>query len=433
MTTALGPETVDRLSRQAKDPSWLAQLRDAALKEHEQLPWPNASDEIWRRTSVALLDPRKGFSVAESPLLQTLPLDRPELAALISPFGDEHLLVHWDGSWVHQQAPAGVFVGDVSQATGERAERVRKILEADGLTSEERKLTSLTTAFHRQGALIDIPAGFHGEVPLRLVQLFSARAGSAVFPLTVIVVGAGSSVTLIEEDAGVAVPGAEGPHVLTGRIELVVEPEATVRYCRIQRWHAQAREFLLQQASVQRGGQLTMININFGAAVSKTHVVAKLLGPRASSRVFGFVFGHDQQHIDFHSLQDHLAPQTMSDLLYKAALKDQSRMIYTGLIRIAKAANQTDAYQANNNLLLSRQARAETIPMLEILADDVRCKHGATVGPVDEEQLFYLMARSIPRELAERLLVMGFVDPVIAEIPFEPFQERLRQELEGSL
>jgi len=108
-------------------------------------------------------------------------------------------------------------------------------------------------------------------------------------------------------------------------------------------------------------------------------------------------------------------------------------MIYTGLIRIAKAAKQTDAYQANHNLLLSQQAKAETIPMLEILADDVRCKHGATIGPVDEEQLFYLMTRGVPRELAERLLVMGFVDPIIQQVPFEPLQQRLRDELEGSL
>jgi Fe-S cluster assembly protein SufD len=123
----------------------------------------------------------------------------------------------------------------------------------------------------------------------------------------------------------------------------------------------------------------------------------------------------------------------MSDLLYKAALKGKSRMIYTGLIRIAKGANQTDAFQANHNLLLSQEAKAETIPMLEILADDVRCKHGATIGPVDEEQLFYLMSRAVPRELAERLLVMGFVEPVIGEVPFAPLQQRLREELEGSL
>ncbi len=202
---------------------------------------------------------------------------------------------------------------------------------------------------------------------------------------------------------------------------------------RVQRWGAHAREFILQRATVKEGAQLTMVNLTMGAALSKAHVITRLVGPQSTSHVFGFVFGHGQQHVDQHTLQDHQAPHTMSDLLYKAALKDHSRMIYTGLIRIAKQAKQTDAYQANHNLLLSQHARAETIPMLEILADDVRCKHGATIGPIDEEQAFYLMTRGVPLELAERLIAMGFVEPIIQQVPFAPLQERLRQELESGL
>ncbi|MBI3087943.1 MAG: Fe-S cluster assembly protein SufD [Candidatus Omnitrophica bacterium] len=277
---------------------------------------------------------------------------------------------------------------------------------------------------------VRIPAGFSWAEPIRLVRLLSASPQAALFPLTVIVVGEGSSVLLIQEDAGI---GPASAHTINGRIELVLEPNASVRYCRIQRWDAGAHEFLLQRATLQEGAQLDMVNINIGGRVTKSHVIANLLGPQAASRVYGFVFGHHEQHIDFHSLQDHQAPHTFSDLLYKAALKDASRMIYTGLIRIAKPAKQTDAYQANHNLLLSQQAKAETIPMLEILADDVRCKHGATVGPVDEEQLFYFMTRGIPRPAAERLLVMGFVEPVIQQVPGESHQQRLRQELESGL
>ena len=151
------------------------------------------------------------------------------------------------------------------------------------------------------------------------------------------------------------------------------------------------------------------------------------------ANLYGFVFGHDGQHVDQHTLQDHQAPHTTSDLQYRAALQDASRMVYTGLIRIAKSAAQTNAYQANHNLLLSRTARAETIPMLEILADDVQCKHGASIGPIDDEQTFYLTSRGIPRETAQRLLAMGFIEPIIREIPFEPLQERLRAEIEGNL
>ena len=176
-----------------------------------------------------------------------------------------------------------------------------------------------------------------------------------------------------------------------------------------------------------------MVNVNLGAALSKAHVITKLAGEGASTHLYGFVFGHGAQHIDQHTLQDHQAPHTESDLQFKAALQDQSRMIYTGLIRIAKAAKQTNAYQSNHNLLLSRTAKAETIPMLEILADDVQCKHGASIGPIDDEQTFYLKSRGIPHEAAQRLIVMGFIEPIIQQIPFEPLQNQLRQEIEGSL
>ncbi len=311
------------------------------------------------------------------------------------------------------------------------------------MTPQEQKLTSLNAAFHHDALLIQIPAGFQHAQPLRLVRLLSVTPEVALFPLTLVVVGEGSRVSLVEEDVGLTVdspasgasPEERGnaAHTINGRIELILEPHATVRYCRIQRWAAGAQEFLLQRATLREGAQLDMVNVNIGGRVSKTHVIAQLLGAQAMSRVYGFVFGHGRQHVDFHSLQDHQAPRTMSDLLYKAALTDASRMIYTGLIRIAKAAKQTDAYQANHNLLLSQQAKAETIPMLEILADDVQCKHGATIGPVDEEQLFYLMSRGIPRTLAERILVRGFVEPIIRQVPGEALQQRLLEELEGSL
>ncbi len=227
--------------------------------------------------------------------------------------------------------------------------------------------------------------------------------------------------------------GSTQPHLIHGRIELIIEPNAKVHYVRLQRWSPQAREFLLQRATLRQGAALTMANINLGAALSKAHIVTKFLEPNASSQLYGFVFGHDHQHIDQHTLQDHQAPHTTSDLQFRAALQDHSRMIYTGLIRIAKQAQQTNAYQSNHNLLLSRTAQAETIPMLEILADDVQCKHGASIGPIDDEQVFYLMSRGVPREAAERLVVMGFIEPIVQQVPFEPLQERLRSEIEGSL
>jgi len=251
--------------------------------------------------------------------------------------------------------------------------------------------------------------------------------------MTLIRVGAGSSVTLIDEYVSVSEGSANEPHLVNGRIELVVEPGAHVHYIRLQRWDLRAREFLLAKADVAKEATLTMANLNLGASISKAHIITRLTGERASTKLYGFVFGHGSQHVDQHTLQDHRSPRTDSDLQFRAALQDKSRMVYTGLIRIAPEAKETHAFQSNHNLLLSDSARAETIPMLEILADDVQCKHGASIGPIDEEQTFYLTSRGIPREVAQRLIVMGFIEPIIQHIPFEPLQQRLREEIEGVL
>ena len=433
MPQSFNDSTIDGLAKQLKEPAWLTQLRHGALATHTRLPWPHPSDDIWRRTDVSLLDPMRGFSPIQPDLLQTIALTEAQQAGLTQPLGNEQLLVRANGSWLAQTSAPGIIITDLIQAAHEQPGSVRPILESDGLTDAEQKLASLNAAFHHDDLLIQVPTNTVCAQPVRLVHLFSVAPKHAIFPMTVITVGEGSSVTLIDEYVSVAGAKHEGSHLINGRIELILEPNASVHYVRLQRWHEEAREFLFQRATLAKGSTLTMANINLGAALSKAHIVTRLAGEHASSKLYGFVFGHGSQHIDQHTLQDHTAPHTMSDLQLKAALQDQSRMIYTGLIRIAKEAQQTNAYQANHNLMLSREAKAETIPMLEILADDVQCKHGASIGPIDDEQAFYLMSRGVPREAAQRLIVMGFVESIVQQIPFAPLQERLRQEIEGHL
>ncbi len=430
MSSGFGSDTINQLARQLHEPSWITELRRKALAQHAQLPWPHSSDDIWRRTDVSLLDPAQGFSLAPPSLTESIPLTEAAFAALTQPLADEQLVVRANGSWLTEPALHGVTVEEIAQAS---RGSVQPLLDADGFTEAEQKLLSLNRAFHHDDVLIRIPSGHLAQQPLRLVHLFSVAAKQAVFPLTVITVGAGSSVVLIDEYVSVDASSQDSPHLVNGRIEIILEPHASLHYVRLQRWDRRAREFMLQRATLAKGATLTMANINLGASLSKTHIITKLQGEQASTRLYGFVFGHDQQHIDQHTLQDHQAPHTTSDLQFKAALQDHSRMIYTGLIRIAKEAAQTNAYQANHNLLLSNDARAETIPMLEILADDVQCKHGASIGPIDEEQTFYLRSRGIPREAAERLIVMGFIEPIMQQVPFEPLQERLRQDIEEGL
>ena len=434
MTETFNTTIIDQLAKELREPSWLTELRKRALTRHQQLPWPHASDDIWRRTDVSLLDPaRGGFAPVHPSLLQGVRLAEAQFADLTKPLGDEQLLVRVNGTWLDDVQPQGLVVEDLTRAAHAQPDSIRQAIETDGLTDAEEKLSSLNIAFHHDDLFVEVPTGFSSTTPIRLVHILSAAPHQALFPLTVIHVSAGSAVTLIDEYVSIPTGSSDGAHLVNSRIELMIEPEASVHYVRLQRWDARAREFLFQRVTLAKGVQLTMANINLGAALSKAHIVTKLNGERASSKLYGFVFGHDRQHVDQHTLQDHQAPRTFSDLQFKAALQDASRMIYTGLIRIAKHAKQTNAYQANHNLLLSQGAQAETIPMLEILADDVQCKHGASVGPIDDEQAFYLMSRGVPRTMAERLIVMGFVEPIIQQVPFEPLQERLRQEIEGSL
>jgi len=429
----LNDQTLASLAKQSGEPAWMADRRTRALAKHQSLPWPHSSDDIWRRTDVSLLDPSRGFTLGAQDLLQSLRMEDAQLAAWTQPLGGEHLIVRANGSWLSEPAIPGVMVQELAQAASKRQDALATALDTDSLSPAEQKLATLNDAFHHDDVVIDVPANTSVDRPIRFVRMVAAGANSAVFPSTVITVGAGSEVTLIDEYIGVGTGSGAAPHLVNSRIELVIEPDARVHYVRLQRWDSQAREFLLQRATLSRGATLTMANLNLGASLSKAHIITRLSGEHASSRIYGFVFGHAQQHVDQHTLQDHLAPHTTSDLQFRAALQDQSRMVYTGLIRIAAAAQQTNAYQSNHNLLLSRQAQAEAIPMLEILADDVQCKHGVSVGPIDEEQVFYLTSRAIPRLMAERLVVMGFIEPIVEQVPFEPLQEKLRAELEGEL
>ena len=431
MAEAFTPSTIDRIAKQAREPSWVTDLRRDSLRRHAELPWPHPSDDIWRRVDVSLLDPQRGFAPANGSLQQRIPLTEAQLAAWTQPMGGEELAVRVNGAWLVPPTQRRAHIEEFALAAGHQADPLRDAIIADGLTDAEQKLSTLNLAFHHDDLAVTVPAGTGGEAPIRLVRVIGASAGQALFPLTVIRVGAGSKVTIIDEY--VSLSQDPGPHLINSRIELVVDPDASVHYIRLQRWAPQAREFLLQRTTLGRGATLTLANINLGAALSKAHIVTKLVSPDASTKLYGFVFGKGGQQIDQHTLLDHQAPNTTSDLQFKAALQDHSRMVYTGLIRIGKDAVKTQAYQANHNLMLSKSAKAETIPMLEILADDVQCKHGASVGPIDDEQTFYLMSRGIAREAAQRLVVMGFIESIIQQVPFEPLQERLREEIEGSI
>ena len=242
--------------------------------------------------------------------------------------------------------------------------------------------------------------------------------------------GRGSRATVVEE---LLSETAEGAALHDGGSEVFVGEEARLIYATLQDWGRHVYHYSNQRARVERGAELQWIQTVLGGRMVKTNSYFSLTGPGAEVYVHGFMFGDGRQHFDLHTLQKHLVDHTTSDLLIKGCLKDRARSIYQGLIQVAEGAQRTDAYQANRNLLLSDTARADSIPGLEILANDVRCTHGATIGTVDEEQMFYLMTRGLPRNQAQRLIVEGFFTPVLDRIPLESVRDQLRQVIQQKI
>jgi Fe-S cluster assembly protein SufD len=234
----------------------------------------------------------------------------------------------------------------------------------------------------------------------------------------------GSSLTYVHEAASMT--EADGQTLHSGIVEIHVGPAANLRFVELQSWGEHVWNFSHERARVNRDGNLDWIFVAVGSQLTKNFSDLDLIGEGASGRMSGFYFTDNVQHLDHDTQQNHFAPNTTSDLLFKGALKGRSRSVWQGMIYVAPGAQKTDGYQANRNLVLSNQARADSIPGLEILADDVRCTHGATVGKIDPEEIFYTRSRGIPLPESERLIVEGFFDPVIQRIPFEGVQDRLR-------
>src|SRR3989338_10041754 len=219
MSETFNTATIDALAKRFKEPAWLTELRRAALAKHTELPWPHASDDIWRRTDVSLLDPSKGFVPTEPTLQPSVLLTDARLAELTKPLGGEALAVRVNGSWLHEPRVPGLTIEDFSQALKRQADPLRQVLEADGMTPAEQKLSTLNGAFHHDDVLIQVPKEISIAQPVRLVHLISASAQQAVFPLTVITVGSGSSITLIDEYVSIEPAAAAASHLIHGPIQ----------------------------------------------------------------------------------------------------------------------------------------------------------------------------------------------------------------------
>jgi Fe-S cluster assembly protein SufD len=381
--------------------------RAAALKRYRELPLPTTSEEGWRFTDLTGFDP-DAYELAETPRpAEIAPLVELEFAG--SARIDE-------GGVEIAKAPEGVVFAPLD----EKDKRIGALVAA------EDKIAAGNAAFWRHGLLVDVPAGVELEQPLH-VRIESTVPNGSLPTRLLVVAGENSRFTLIEEH----VSADEDLDALTScAVEVHVGAGAKLELVSVQRLSRQGWHFAHQRARLERDSELDWVCAGLGSKKSKTWLYNDLAGAGATSRVTGVYFADGSQHLDFDTYQEHAAPRTTSDFLFRGVLREQATTVWRGMIRVEKEAQGTDAYQENRNLLLSRQAHANSIPGLEIMANDVRCSHGATVGQVDREQLFYLMSRGLSAGEAERLIVSGFFAEALDRIERESVREALAQALE---
>jgi Fe-S cluster assembly protein SufD len=405
------------------EPDWLRKRRRSAFDTFERMPMPSRIDEEWRRTDVSRLDMTK-FSQFEhrNGAAPAEPLEG--VAGTITMRGSEIEGVRLDP----ELARAGVVLEPISVAAKTHPELLETLLFTQ-VRAERDRFAALHAAFFADGTFLYVPDGVVIDKPI-VGQVFSAEGGTAVLPHTLIVAGRGSRFNYLDEYLS---PADEAAGYKSGSAELFVGEGAAVSYVAVQKWGRNAWHLADQRARLDKDASLKLFNVTLGAHFSKTRVEASLQGQGAEAELKAIYFASGDQFFDFHTLQDHQVGNTRSDLLFKGALQDVARTVYAGLIRIEKGAARSDAYQANRNLVLSDHAKATSIPMLEIDNNDVRCTHGATVGPVDPQHLFYLRSRGIPESTAKRMIVQGFFGDVLERIPFEHARRLIETELEARL
>jgi Fe-S cluster assembly protein SufD len=384
--------------------------RAAAAERYAELPIPGTTEEHWRFTDLKGFDPDAFTANGQVPVPGTetmLDLDAAGLATVT----ESGVLI--------ERAPEGVTF----ELLDENHPRLHE------LVGHDEKFAAHNAALWKQGLLVHVPRGVVLEQPL-YVRLANSVDGGSLFFRLLVIAEPESRFTLIEEYTSSTPELVAYTNIVS---ELFVEEGARLEYVSLQNLSRETWHFGNHHARVGRDAELDWVAGGFGSKKGKTWIQNDLAGRGATSRVTGAYFTDRDQHIDYDTFQLHQAPDTTSDFAFKGALRDTSTAVWRGMIRVEPDAQKTNAYQENRNLMLSPTTHAVPIPGLEILANDVRCTHGATVGRVDRDQLFYLMARGLSRSEAERLIVRGFFSGVLDRIDLEPVREALAEALEARI
>lgn len=420
------PEAYAAFLAAREEPGWLSDLRTRAWKSFRRLPWPERSQEQWRRTDLRgfRLD-RFEFPPAPDP---GAVMPRPllglglRLAGSMATLNGRASRVQLDAGLARR----GVLFGNLETLVRRHGDLLRPHLFARAFEAGYDKLAALHAACFGGGTLLYVPRGVAIDSPLYTLAVLSD--GGVDLGHTLIVLEDGAEATVLAETASTAETG-KGLHC--GGVELLLAPGARLRYAQLQNWGPGVWHFAHQHALLEGGASLQWTAAALGSRLAKVNQRVALLGSGGTAQLDGVMFADGRQHLAYHTLQQHQAPDCSSDLLYRGALQGRSQVVWRGMIKVAPDAQKTDAYQRNDNLILSPEARADSIPGLEIQADDVRCSHGATAGRVDEEQIFYANTRGLRRQEALRMIVLGFFQQAFDRMPVQSVRAALAQAIRG--
>ena len=415
---------VEELSRSRSEPAWLLERRLRAWEIFESLPMPGPKDESWRRTDYRAI---KWDAVAHLVPGRQAPTGLPESDS------DGGLIVQSGAETVRAQlaeelAAKGVIFTDLTTALAEHGGLLREHLMTRAVLPENGKFAALHGALWTHGILLYVPRGV--DVTLPLHSIWWAGEPGTIMGHVLIVLDENASVSYIHETAS---PTLQEQALSVGATEIILGPNSSLRYVQIQNWGRHTFEFGHNHALLTRDAHLEWVINSIGSRLSKSFVRVELEGEGASATVSGIYFASDGQLLDHDTRQNHKAPRTTSNLLFKGAVKGTGRSVWQGMIHVHPGAQKIDGFQESRTLLLSEGAHADNIPGLEIEADDVKCSHAATVGRLEEEPIYYLMTRGVPRAEAERLIIEGFFAQVMDRIPFASVRERLGEEIAGRL
>jgi Fe-S cluster assembly protein SufD len=424
--TGFSRESVEALSAAKQEPTWVRDARLAAWATYESLPFPQRTDEEWRRTDIRglKLDRLTPFAGASG--------ETPSPESVLAGFRDGGISDESARAGVNIQADAsailtdvhadlasqGVIFTDLGTAMAEHGDLVRKYFMTEAVPASFGKFEALHAALWQSGSFLYVPKGVSVELPFRSFAVASAPE-SSIFTHTLVVLEEGAEAFAVDAFGSET---QENQSLASTVVELHLGKGSQLRYVQVQDWGRHAWNFMTERAILGNDATLNSLHVTLGSKFTKNSIGSHLRGQNSLAEMLGIFFADGDQFFDNHTWQLHEAPYATSDLEFKGALKDNARSVYSGLIKVEEGAQKTDAYQQNRNLVLSRTARADTIPNLEIRANDVRCTHGATVSQVVPEHVFYLQARGIPYTEAQKLIVEGFFRPVIDRIPVEEIQ-----------